>query len=145
MWANGLISAAKQVAGAVQQLVKSASNSVEGKAEEEELVAVARMVASSTAQLVSASRAKSDTNSKNHQFLMDAAKTVANATSQLVTAAKNATKMLQEEQEEELASNYTGSAVKQLEQQMKVLKLEKELEKARQQMLGSRKQEYTKK
>jgi len=145
MWANGLISAAKQVAGAVQQLVKSASNSVEGKAEEEELVAVARMVASSTAQLVSASRAKSDSNSKNHQFLMDAAKTVANATSQLVTAAKNATKMLQEEQEEELASNYTGSAVKQLEQQMKVLKLEKELEKARQQMLGSRKQEYTKK
>lgn len=34
-WANGLISAAQNVAGAVSQLVKSANESVEGKAQEE--------------------------------------------------------------------------------------------------------------
>jgi len=43
-----------------------------------------------------------------------------------------------------MAGNYTGSAVKQLEQQMKVLKLEKELEKARKAMLNQRKAEYQK-
>jgi hypothetical protein len=37
--------------------------------------------------------------------------------------------------------NYTGSRVKELEQQMKILKLEKELETARRQMLNSRKQQ----
>lgn len=36
-WANGLISAAQNVAGAVSQLVKSANESVEGKAQEEGL------------------------------------------------------------------------------------------------------------
>ncbi len=36
--------------------------------------------------------------------------------------------------------NFTGSKVKELEQQMKILKLEKELETARKQMLNSRKQ-----
>lgn len=37
--------------------------------------------------------------------------------------------------------NYTGSRVKELEQQMKILKLEKELDTARRQMLNSRKQQ----
>lgn len=142
MWANGLISAAKQVAGVTQQLVNSANKAVEGKAQEEELIAVARMVAASTAQLVSASRAKSS--DKSHALLQEAAKAVANATSQLVAAAKSATEALNEAQEEELASNYTNSAVKQLEQQMKILKLEKDLERARSSVLNARKKEYQK-
>lgn len=41
-----------------------------------------------------------------------------------------------------MAANYTGSAVKQLEQQMKILRLEKELERARKSMLTDRKNEY---
>lgn len=67
------------------------------------------------------------------------------ATSQLVSAAKAFSAREEEEEEEELAANYTGSAVRQLEQQMKVLRLEKELEKARKNMLDSRKKEYQKK
>lgn len=144
MWANGLISAAKSVAGATQQLVKSANASANGTAQEEELVAVARAVAAATAQLVTASRVKADPNSANQKILSDAAKTVVSATSALVTAAKSASQQLEEEESDELASSYTGNAVKHMEQQMKILKLEKELEKARKSMLNSRKNEYAK-
>eukprot|EP01128_Nolandella_sp_AFSM9_P012687 TRINITY_DN951_c0_g2_i2.p1 TRINITY_DN951_c0_g2~~TRINITY_DN951_c0_g2_i2.p1 ORF type:complete len:2415 (-),score=843.80 TRINITY_DN951_c0_g2_i2:361-7515(-) len=59
-WANGLISAAQNVAGAVSQLVKAANESVEGKAQEEALVASAKAVATATAHLVAASRSKAD-------------------------------------------------------------------------------------
>ncbi len=59
-------------------------------------------------------------------------------------AARQQAEANQEEEEEELASSYTGAAVRQLEQQMKVLKLEKELDKARQSMLKARKKEYQK-
>lgn len=130
--------------------------------QEEELPAVAKMVGAATAQLVAASRAKSAAGSKSHSNLSDAAKVshliinftfhlltsaqiVAQATSQLVSAAKAWNDLKEEETEQEMAGNYTGSAVKQLEQQMKVLKLEKELEKARKAMLNQRKAEYEKK
>ena len=144
MWANGLISASKNVAGACQMLVKSANAAVQGNSGEDELVAVAKSVAAATAQLMSASRAKSDPDSAAHKALSTAAKSVATATSQLVDAAKTYAANQQEEEEEEMATSYTGSAVRQLEQQMRVLKLEKELEKARQSMLKSRKKEYQK-
>ena len=142
IWANGLISASKAVAGACQQLVTTANNAVQGKAQEEELVAVARAVAAATAQLVASSRVKSDPNSENLKALTSAAKNVASSTSQLVEAAKTVASYKEEEEEEEMASTYTGNAVKQIEAQMRVLKLEKELEKARESMLKSRKNEY---
>ena len=69
--------------GATQQLVTSANKTVQGQTEEEELIAVARTVAAATAQLVAASRAKADINSKTHQTLSQAAKTVASATGQV--------------------------------------------------------------
>eukprot|EP01117_Protostelium_nocturnum_P013126 TRINITY_DN487_c0_g1_i1.p1 TRINITY_DN487_c0_g1~~TRINITY_DN487_c0_g1_i1.p1 ORF type:complete len:2445 (+),score=1078.48 TRINITY_DN487_c0_g1_i1:119-7453(+) len=144
MWANGLISAAKQVAGATQQLVRSANDAVNGTGREEELEAVAKLVSSATAQLVAASRAKSAQGSKSHSDLSDSAKIVASATNMLVKAAKDWSKLKEDEIEQDMANNYTGSAVKQLEQQMKVLKLEKELEKARKAMLDTRKGEYKK-
>jgi hypothetical protein len=61
-----------------------------------------------------------------------------------ITTTSTTHRALAEEQEEELASNYTNSAVKQLEQQMKILKLEKELQNARSSMLNARKKEYQK-
>lgn len=40
------------------------------------------------------------------------------------------------------ASNYSKSIVAEMEQQMRILKLEKELEKAREQLLYTRKKNY---
>ncbi|KAF2072395.1 hypothetical protein CYY_006287 [Polysphondylium violaceum] len=147
-WSNGLISAAKAVAAATHRLVEAGIKAGTGKAEEEELIATARAVAAATALLVSASRAKSGDDSGSqaaHSALSAAAKKVAAATSDLVSAAKAAT-VFEEQQEEEQQQdfNFTGSKVKELEQQMKILRLEKELESERRKMLNSRKQNYKK-
>jgi len=143
-WANGLISASHGVADSVQSLVKAANKVSSGNADEEELVATARGVAASTAHLVSASRAKADTNSPAHKNLSDAAKAVATATSSLVAAAAKAGNLADEaEAEAEMHADITfgGAAGKarELESQIKILKLEKELEKERQRMLTMRK------
>jgi len=144
-WANGLISASHSVAGSVQALVKSANQAAQGKAEEESLVASARGVASATAHLVSASKAKSDPNSKAQQALSTAAKSVATATSQLVAAAGQAAQFTEQEEEEDVNKYNFGSAggkAKELEQQTLILKLEKELERERKHMLNMRKAKY---
>jgi talin len=144
-WANGLISASHNVAGSVQALVQSANQAADGKVEEESLVASARSVASATAHLVSASKAKSDPNSKAQQSLTAAAKSVATATSQLVAAAGQAAQFTEEQEEEDINKYNFGTAggkAKELEQQTLILKLEKELEKERKRMLGMRKQKY---
>jgi len=133
-WANGLISAAQNVAGSVSQLVKSANESIQGKAQSEEaLVNSAKAVATATAHLVAASRAKSDPDSRAQQTLKNAAKAVSNATSQLVNAANAAGQYKQEVEViiEEPDPELIGGKAKELEQQMKILKLEKELERAR--------------
>jgi len=145
-WANGLISAAQSVAGSVTQLVKSANESVQGKAQEEALVASARAVATATAHLVAASRAKSDPDSRAQMSLKNAAKAVSNATSQLVSAANAAAQFQQEDEVvEEFDFATAGGKAKELEQQMKILRLEKELEKARQGLNSMRKARYGKK
>jgi len=145
-WANGLISAAQNVAHSVQTLVKNANDSVQGKVAEEALVASARSVAQATAHLVAASRAKSDPDSKAQMGLKSAAKTVSSATAQLVAAANAAATFRQEEPpmpKIDFAS--AGGKAKELEQQMNVLRLEKELEKARQVLGQLRKARYVKK
>jgi len=143
-WARGLISAAQSVAGAVQTLVGSANDSTEGKGEEEQLVASARGVAAATARLVTASRAKADPMSATQQKLSGAAKAVASATSQLVAAAKAASK---ENDIEEVVdySNFTPTAQKvhEMEAQVRILKLRKELENAHKNLANLRQQEYS--
>jgi len=143
-WASGLISASHSVAGSVQYLVQAANKASQGNADEDELVVAARNVASSTAHLVSASRAKSDQNSVSQKSLSEAAKQVAAATSQLVAAARNAS--VEEEEEEDLTNFQFGSGAKarakELEQQMRILKLEKELERERTRMGDMRKDKY---
>jgi talin len=144
-WANGLISASHSVAGSVQALVKSANQAAAGKAEEESLVASARSVASATAHLVSASKAKSDPNSKAQQSLAAAAKSVATATSALVSAAGQAAQFTEQDEEEDINKYNFGSAAgkaKDLEQQTLILKLEKELERERKRMANMRKAKY---
>lgn len=130
----------------MQTLVKSANESVKGKAQEELLVASARAVAQSTAHLVAASRAKADPDSKAQYNLKGAAKAVSGATAQLVAAAGAAAQFQEPEPPLPRVDFATaGGKAKELEQQMSVLRLEKELEKARTVLNQMRKARYTKK
>jgi hypothetical protein len=143
MWANGLISAAKQVAGSTQQLVNSAQSTVAGEAEDEELPAVAKTVAESTAHLVSASRSKATAGSESVSELGKAARKVAEATAKLVSAAREAEALREEEDmENEAAGMLAGSTIAKIEQHMRVLKAEKELERARREMGGLNRANY---
>jgi len=132
-WANGLISATSLVNSSIQHLVKSANDAVDGKGQES-LVSATRNVAQATAHLVQASKAKS--NPTVATKLSAAAKLVANATAKLVEASNRANEIKNMSQEEDL-SNLVATdetRVQELEQQMKILKLENELEKVKRQL-----------
>jgi len=143
MWAQGLVSAAQSVASAVQQLVKAANEAAAGSSVEEALVVSARAVAAATAHLVSASRAKADPGAEIQRHLQIAARSVTQATSSLVSAAATASEFNRPEEVFEVPdiSSAKGKIVE-LEQEMKMKKLEKDLEVARQQLLAHRKQRY---
>jgi len=144
-WAQGLISAAKTVAGSVQHLVTAGNAASQGNASEEALIVAARAVSAATAQLVSASRAKNDPNSASQVKLSDAAKSVTSATQQLVEAAKAAAKWEEEQQARENEEKFglTDTKVKDMEKQMEILKLEKLLDRARTELGTMRKAEYS--
>lgn len=114
-WSEGLISAAKYVALATQQLVAASSKLVEGKLQDADLIAASKAVASATAQLVAASTAKADAFSKSQENLVkvpiaalwplvgcllirqQASGLVKRATDQLVAAARHAAAQAQED------------------------------------------------
>lgn len=142
-WANGLISSARGVAGSVKQLVSAANAAAQGKADQEVLIASARSVAATTAQLVTASRVKADPNSPAQQNLGNAAKAVTNATSKLVAAAQSAA---QWKEEAEMAMDddlgFSGSTKAKFDQQIRILKLEAEIERERKRLTTMNKKDY---
>jgi len=144
-WANGLISAAQQVAAAVQQLVKAANAVVRGEQGEEALVACAMAVAQATAHLVAAARAKSDPDSVSQRKLQEAARAVTKATTELQAAAKAVSDFaeLKEVEEDDLNSFGVSGIQQSLEQQTLILGLEKQIEEERKFMLNKRKAKYT--
>jgi len=143
MWAQGLVSAAQSVAASVQQVVKSANSAASGSADEDALTASAKAVATSTAHLVSASRAKADPNTETQYKLRAAAKSVNDAKDSLVIAASTATEFNRPEDVIEIPDITSAKGkVMEMESEMKVLKFEKDLEVARRQLAAMRKQRY---
>jgi len=142
-WAQGLISAAKTVAGSVQHLVSAANDAAQGNATEEALIVAARAVAAATTQLVTASTVKSDPNSQSAQRLKDAAKQVAGSTEALVTAARDAAKW-EEDQANNESDQYalSNNQIQKMEQQMEILRLQKQLEMAQRKLQGINKADY---
>jgi len=148
MWANGLISASQGVAGSVQELVAAANVvSTQGKGEEERLIASARGVAASTAHLVAASRTKADPNSISQKSLQIAAKAVAQATAKLVASAQ-AYGMFEEankpEENFDISGQVVGGVRVEMEQNIKIMNLEKQLEQERIRQQSMRKDKYKK-
>jgi len=150
VWANGLISAARSVVATTQYLVNTANQAAHGHLQEEALVACARAVGGSTAQLVAAQRAKSDLTSTSNSGLEEAAKGITKATSQLVDAARIAAETLKQAAPSPPAGVAAGPAkytlteqqIREIELQTQMLEYEKKAREAREEVLRLRKEKY---
>ncbi|KAH3731805.1 cytoskeleton assembly control protein [Pelomyxa schiedti] len=143
-WAEGLISAGKAVAEATNVLVSAANNAASGNTDmaQEGLLAASKRVAASTAQLVAATRSKATLLSPSQERVENAAKGVSQATALLVAAA-NAIASAREKEEEEVGPMKPHQfKIKEMEQQMLIIKLEKELHSAQRKLLSMRKAMY---
>ncbi|KAI9098757.1 ANTH domain-containing protein [Phlyctochytrium arcticum] len=132
-WTEGLISAAQAVASATTTLVEFADGLVSGTHSFEQLVVAAQEVSVATTQLVAASRVKSVPFSKTQVKLEDAAVAVRKAAALLVKAAKEAAKRTAESgaQHDVTKLNRHQLKVAEMEQKVKILEVEKELQTAR--------------
>lgn len=146
-WTEGLISAAKAVANSTNTLIETADGVISGRNSPEQLIVASNAVAGATAQLVAASRVKQSFMSKTQGKLEDASKRV-NA------ACRNIVRLVQSMIEARLrhasaASDEDFNAlsahefkVREMEQQVLVLKLENELSSARHRLGEMRKTGY---
>ncbi|XP_070179087.1 dymeclin-like [Littorina saxatilis] len=97
-WSQGLISAARMVAAATHSLCEAANAMVQGHASEEKLIASAKEVAGSTAQLLMACKVKADPGSVAMQRLQAAGNAVKRASEALVRAAQQERELTEEEE-----------------------------------------------
>lgn len=146
IWANGLISASQKVALSVQELVSSANLIASTETgEEEAVIAAARGVASSTAHLVAASRAKGDPHSPAQIAISNHAKQVAQFAAKL-TAAANERGLVEDKKETEASPAnsrpVTNSIFFEMEQNIKIQNLEKQLEQEMQKQRRMRQEKY---
>ena len=142
-WTEGLISAAKAVAFATNLLIESADGVLSGTHSLEQLIVASNEVAAATAQLVAASRVKANLMSKTQERLELAAKAVTEACKALVRQVKAVSARQTEEEE----VDYKNMAVlefkkREMEQQVEILKLEKELGAARHRLGAMRRAGY---
>ena len=91
-WSEGLVSAARLVAAATHSLCDAANKLVRGEGAEELLIAAAKQVSKSTAQLVLACKVKADASSRAMEGLKTASDAVRKATDALVRAAQRSIK-----------------------------------------------------
>ncbi|XP_044753596.1 huntingtin-interacting protein 1 isoform X2 [Coccinella septempunctata] len=142
-WTDGFISAAKAVATAAKFILTAADKVVTMNGKFELLMVAAQETAASTAQLVVASRVKADKKSSNLQQLTAASKNVSTAVGTVVAIAEGC-RQLVDEAEDLDTSNLTLHQAKKLEMeaQVKVLELEKELEEERLHLASLRRRHY---
>ena len=131
-WTEGLISAAKAVALATTWLIQAADGVLSGTHTLEQLIVASNEVAAATAQLVAASRVKASLMSKTQEQLELAAKAVTEACKALVRQVKAISAKQAEDQMPDYANIGTHEfKVRQMEQQVEILRLEKELNASR--------------
>lgn len=132
-WTEGLISAARAVASATTLLVETADGVIKNTHSLEQLIVASNEVAAATAQLVAAARVKAAPMSKTQDRLEVAAKAVIDASKALVRAVKAILAREVEDQVDAQLQDMSAYEFKQreMEQQVKILKLEKELTGAR--------------
>ena len=142
-WTEGLISAAKAVAFATNLLIEAADGVLSGTHSLEQLIVASNEVAAATAQLVAASRVKANLMSKTQDRLELAAKAVTEACKALVRQVKAITAKQMEAED----TDYSQLAVhefkvREMEQQVEILRLEKDLGAARHRLGAMRRAGY---
>lgn len=140
-WSEGLISAARLVAAATHTLVEAAQNLVTGVDTEEKLISSAKQVAATTAQLLIACRVKSDPNSESGRRLQTAGNAVIKSTDNLVRAAQRAIDM-EEEHILKINTSMVDGMAQEINAQSEVLKMERQLEDARNKLVAIRQAKY---
>ena len=145
-WTEGLISASKAVAGATNVLIHIADGVLKQSNSHEELIVASNEVAASTAQLVAASRVKANFVSQTQDNLEIASSNVSKACKSLVSKVEGLiNKKGQEEEDQNIdltkLTPYEGKTLE-MEQQVKILKLENSILAARKRLAEIRKQEY---
>ncbi|KAG0299245.1 sla2 Src-like adaptor 2 [Dissophora globulifera] len=144
-WTEGLISAAKAVAMATTLLVETADGVISKTHSMEQLLVASNEVAAATAQLVAASRVKANFMSKAQDNLERASKAVTEASRALVRAVKAIMEREMKQREAEVDyqnMNAHEFKIKEMTQQVEILKLEKELTLARRVLGEMRKVSY---
>ena len=142
-WTEGLISAAKAVAFATKMLIDSADGVISGTHSLEQLIVASNEVSGATAQLVAASRVKASLMSKTQQNLELAAKAVTDACKGLVKQVKTISSQPTEDDLVDYKSMATHEfKVREMEQQVEILKLEKDLGAARRRLGEMRRAGY---
>jgi hypothetical protein len=142
-WTEGLISAARSVAFATNLLIETADGVLSGTHSLEQLIVASNEVAASTAQLVAASRVKANLMSKTQERLEVAAKTVTEACKALVKLVRT----ISAKQAVEEDVDYRNMAAlefkkREMEQQVDILRLEKDLGAARHRLGAMRRAGY---
>jgi len=142
-WTEGLISAARSVAFATNLLIETADGVLSGTHSLEQLIVASNEVAGATAQLVAASRVKANLMSKTQERLEMAAKAVAEACKGLVRLVR----AISAKQVEEEDVDYKNMAAlefkkREMEQQVEILRLEKDLGAARHRLGSMRRAGY---
>lgn len=140
-WSEGLISAARLVAAATHSLVEAAQNLVQGLGTEEVLISSAKQVAASTAQLLIACKVRSDPNSETGRRLQSAGNAVIKSTDNLVRAAQQALDM-EEEHILKINTSMVDGMAQEINARSEVIKMEKQLEEARNKLCAIRQAKY---
>ncbi|KAJ3413726.1 Talin-1 [Chytridiales sp. JEL 0842] len=144
-WNEGLVSAAKLVASNVNDLCDVANEALKGQLDRERVIATAKSVSANTAQLITAAMVKSDPNSQGQIRLRAAGKSVATVTDQLVKVATEAMAFDDTEEMSQQSKKNVGLArerIMEMDAQVSILKMEKELEKARAKLAAVRRGRY---
>ncbi|KAI8980843.1 ANTH domain-containing protein [Pilobolus umbonatus] len=144
-WTEGLITAAKAVAVATNLLVEAADGVISKTHSLEQLIVASNEVSAATAQLVSASRVKSSFMSRTQERLEMAAKAVKDAAAELVKQVKGL--VSQQNKSDDLSIDFNKLSVhefkrREMEQQVKILKLDSELTNARRVLAEMRRSGY---
>ncbi|KAI9626163.1 hypothetical protein H4Q26_015912 [Puccinia striiformis f. sp. tritici PST-130] len=143
-WTEGLISAAKQVAHSTTLLIETADGVISGTHTLEQLIVASNEVAAATAQLVQASRVKADLMSRTQVKLEVAAKAVTEACKALVKQVKAISAKHMEMKDHHDYQNMPTHEfkVREMEVQVSIVTLEKELTDARRRLGEMRKAGY---
>lgn len=142
-WTEGLISASKAVGWGATQMLESADKVVTDGGKYEELIVCSHEIAASTAQLVAASKVKADRGNKKLLTLQQASRHVNDMAAVVVTSTKSGQMQI----EDKNSMDFSGMSLiklktEEMDSQVKVLELEKQLANERVRLGGLRKKHY---